>query len=412
MQIEGGGLRCAYPLAKIGELASYVGSGVTPLGGSAAYRAEGIPFIRSQNVHFDGLELSDVAYIDAATHASMSRSEVFGHDVLLNITGASIGRCCVVPASAVPANVNQHVCAIRLDPASSSDARYLYAVLASPIGQMQIDRLNAGGNREGLNYQQIRAFVVPWPSARIRHMIAEVLDAVDETIRKTEEVIAKLQQMKQGLLHDLLTRGIDDNGELRDPERHPEQFKDSELGMRPVAWSISPLGRQVVLQRGFDITVAEQRSGPFPVVSSSGITSYHDVAKVQGPGVVIGRKGKLGGAYYIEGPFWPHDTTLWGKCFFGNLPEFVSLYLRWMRLERFDAATSVPTLNRNFVHPVLVSFPPPPEQFCIVKIARGVDVRLASEEVELSKLRQLKSALADDLLTGRVRVPTSEPPAP
>ncbi len=74
---------------------------------------------------------------------------------------------------------------------------------------------------------------MPLPPLPEQRRIAEILDTLDEAIRKTEQVIAKLQQMKQGLLHDLLTRGIDDNGELRDPERHPEQFKDSPLGRIP-----------------------------------------------------------------------------------------------------------------------------------------------------------------------------------
>ena len=81
----------------------------------------------------------------------------------------------------------------------------------------------------------------PWrlPPLPEQRRIAEILDTLDEAIRKTEQVIAKLQQMKQGLLHDLLTRGIDDNGELRDPDRHPEQFKDSPLGRIPREWEVA-----------------------------------------------------------------------------------------------------------------------------------------------------------------------------
>ena len=79
------------------------------------------------------------------------------------------------------------------------------------------------------------------PPPRTVRCIAEILDTLDEAIRKTEQVIAKLQQMKQGLLHDLLTRGIDDNGELRDPERHPEQFKDSPLGRIPREWRVASI---------------------------------------------------------------------------------------------------------------------------------------------------------------------------
>jgi type I restriction enzyme S subunit len=87
---------------------------------------------------------------------------------------------------------------------------------------------------------QVPIRVPPLPEQR---RVAEILDTLDEAIRKTEQVIAKLQQMKQGLLHDLLTRGIDDNGELRDPDRHPEQFKDSPLGRIPERWEVLPLGQ-------------------------------------------------------------------------------------------------------------------------------------------------------------------------
>ena len=171
----------------------------------------------------------------------MARSEIFPHDVLLNITGASIGRCCFVPHNFRLANVNQHVCAIRLPRPSHEDAVFLASVLASHIGQSQIDRLNAGGNREGLNYQQVRSFVVPWPRPEERKRIAAILEAADEAIAKTEAVIAKLKQVRAGLLYDLLTRGLDGHGQLREPIAHPEQFKDSPMGQIPKDWKSSCL---------------------------------------------------------------------------------------------------------------------------------------------------------------------------
>ncbi len=81
-------------------------------------------------------------------------------------------------------------------------------------------------------------FPVDLPPLPEQRQIAAILDTIDDSIRKTEQVIAKLKQVKQGLLHDLLTRGIDDNGELRDPERHPEQFKDSPRGRIPRGWEM------------------------------------------------------------------------------------------------------------------------------------------------------------------------------
>ncbi|MBI5746036.1 MAG: restriction endonuclease subunit S [Nitrospirae bacterium] len=95
-------------------------------------------------------------------------------------------------------------------------------------------------------------------------------------------------------------------------------------------WRDTTIGEQATLQRGIDITKAEQRSGNIPVISSGGISSYHDTAQVRGPGVVLGRKGVVGSVYYIESDYWPHDTTLWVKDFHGNEPRFVYYFFKQM----------------------------------------------------------------------------------
>lgn len=117
------------------------------------------------------------------------------------------------------------------------------------------------------------------------------------------------------------------------------------------------LGEVLTLQRGFDITRAQQAEGSVPVVSSSGINSYHSVAMVQGPGVVIGRKGTLGTCFFLDRPFWPHDTTLWVKDFKGNDPRFCFYLLKSMNLAKYDVGAANPTLNRNHVH-LLPAFRP------------------------------------------------------
>jgi len=114
----------------------------------------------------------------------------------------------------------------------------------------------------------------------------------------------------------------------------------------------------VFFQRGFDITQAQQTPGPYPVISSSGVTSYHNEFKAHGPGVVIGRKGTLGSVHFSEGDYWPHDTTLWSKDLRSNNPRFVYYYLRTVNLRRFDTGNSNPTLNRNHIHNLPVLIPP------------------------------------------------------
>lgn len=117
------------------------------------------------------------------------------------------------------------------------------------------------------------------------------------------------------------------------------------------------LGEILTLQRGFDITKSEQTDGEIPIVSSSGISSFHNKWKVKGPGVVIGRKGTLGTVHFIQSNYWPHDTTLWIKDFKGNDPRFLNYFLQTLKLENFDVGASNPTLNRNHVHKIKIIFP-------------------------------------------------------
>ncbi len=117
------------------------------------------------------------------------------------------------------------------------------------------------------------------------------------------------------------------------------------------------IGEILTFQRGFDITKKEQTPGEIPIVSSSGVNSYHNKFKVNGPGVIIGRKGTLGTVHYIKDRFWPHDTTLWVKDFKGNNPRFIYYFLKTLHLEAFDTGASNPTLNRNHLHKIKVIFP-------------------------------------------------------
>ena len=201
-----GRIPAEWKLCTVDDIAIHVGSGITPRGGESVYEAGGVLFIRSQNVHFGGLRLDDVAYIPERIHLSMQRSEIWEHDVLLNITGASIGRCCRMPKIGGYANVNQHVCAIRLYDVTEAKAEVLAAILESNIGQRQIAILNAGGNREGLNYQQVRSFLVPWPKIPEEFdRLYRIMEMMNDNLCTWQSSAEKLHALKIGLMQDLLT---------------------------------------------------------------------------------------------------------------------------------------------------------------------------------------------------------------
>lgn len=180
-----------------------VGSGVTPKGGQTAYKSAGRPFMRSQNVGWGELLLDDIAFIDEATHAGFPATEIQADDVLLNITGASIGRSAVADYRIVGGNVSQHVCIIRVDKKEFIPG-YLSQFLLGQQGQSQIDSFQAGGNRQGLNFDQIRSFLTPLPPMlEEQTKIAVFLSSIDALIADQENKTTALQTHKSGLMRQL-----------------------------------------------------------------------------------------------------------------------------------------------------------------------------------------------------------------
>ncbi len=195
-----------WKISKLREHITKIGSGITPRGGSRVYRKEGIPLIRSQNVHFDGLRIEDAAYISEEIDEEMRSSRVHPHDVLLNITGASIGRCTVVPETLHRGNVNQHVCIIR--PTPEINSRYLAAFLSSGRGQNMIHSSHHGLSREGLTFSQIGSFPIPIPTIEEQEKIVRVLTSVNKWIEVQNVSKLSVEKLKKGLMQKLLTGKI------------------------------------------------------------------------------------------------------------------------------------------------------------------------------------------------------------
>lgn len=279
-------------------------------------------------------------------------------------------------------------------------------------------------------FEKIPALRPPFEEQRL---IAQILDTLDDAIRKTEQLVAKLKLVKQGLLHDLLTRGVAENGELRDPERHPEQFKESPLGRIPREWGLSlvrnagqvQLGRQRAPQ--FE-TGRNQR--PYLRVANvyDGWIDYSDIRCMNftpkeqehyalNPGDVLLNEGQSidlvgrSAIYEEEAGAYCFQNTLIrfradkGRCF----PEYArALFKFWLDQGRFmmvaRQTTSVAHLGADRFAGMLLALPPLDEQARITALLKALQGRLREESTGIAKLRLLKAGLMDDLLTGRVRV--------
>ena len=212
------------------------------------------------------------------------------------------------------------------------DADFLYFLEWSdhvmPIAKTLVS--GSTPSRQRVDPKSFYRLQVPLPPLPEQKKIAHILSTVQRAIEVQERIIQITTELKKTLMHKLFTEGT-----------HGEPQKQTEIGPIPESWEVNRFDAFCILQRGFDITKKQQRPGKIPVVSSGGIASYHNEAKVKGPGVMIGRKGSLGTVHYIPTDYWPHDTTLWVKDFKGHDPRFTSYLLETLDLKRFDTEQQI-----------------------------------------------------------------------
>lgn len=188
--------------ARIGEICSKTGSGSTPRGGKDVYKARGVPFLRSQNVYDDGLRLNDVAFIDDKTHLSMQGTRVLPGDLLLNITGGSMGRCCRVPGDFAEANVSQHVAIIRVAIKGMED--FLHLLILSPYFQAFIFDEQTGAGRGGLPKNRMDRIVVALPPLEEQRRIVAKVHLLMSLCARLESGVVAGEAARQHLLNSLI----------------------------------------------------------------------------------------------------------------------------------------------------------------------------------------------------------------
>lgn len=231
------------------------------------------------------------------------------------------------------------------------------------------------------------------PAKRLQQKIAATLTAYDELIENNQRRIALLEKMAEEIYREWFVR-----------LRFPGHDKVKVVKGVPDGWRNQKFGQFCQLQRGFDLTDAEVELGPYPVIASTSIKTYHSQYKVEPPVITTGRSGSLGEVLFVNTRAWPHNTALYVKNFFGNSAFLVYYTLKNMRLENFNAGAGVPTLNRNHLNgiPIIVPSKEIQNQF------DGVVSKL-HEQAELlrsanQKLTETRDTLLPRLISGKLSV--------
>lgn len=384
--------------------------------------ARGVPMIRGQDYSSGTVRADDLYYVDPRLAASFSRASVRGGDLLISIVGY-VGTVAEVPNDLDGANLTQTTArvAVRED----IKGRYFLHYLKSHYFEGEVKRFTKGSAQPGLNLADVAVMRVVYPrDASDRATIAKVLDTLDITIHQTEAIVEKLKQVKQGLLHDLLTRGIDANGELRPPQSQAAHlYMNSPLGWIPHKWRVLPVSELGELVTGSTPPSHEKKAwgAGLPFITPGDVVEdqpIHDsnrsvsedgrrfVRVLPSRSVVVTCIGILGrvGITSTEACTNQQINALITSS--EVQPEFAALAIRRNRnqLQVVAGLQVIPIVNKSEFGRMVIPIPSREEQSEIVRRLHALDSRLLTELLTMKKMLSQKSGLMDDLLTGRVRV--------
>ena len=273
--------------------------------------------------------------------------------------------------------------------------RFLYYLLRPQLERLQT--LSTGAATKFLTLSILKNIELLLPDIEVQRRIASLLSAYDDLIENNTRRIAILEEMARRIYEEWFVH-------FRFPGHEQVKMVESELGLIPEGWETCRLDDVLVLQRGFDLPRQSRTDGPFPIISATGEGGTHSEFKVKGPGVVTGRSGSLGTVMYIEGDFWPLNTTLWVKKFKVGSPLYAYNVLRSIDLTGFNSGAAVPTLNRNDIHGLTVLRP---DANCLTSFDEvALPMMRLKKRLELknANLRATRDLLLPKLISGELDV--------
>jgi type I restriction enzyme S subunit len=294
----------------------------------------------------------------------------------------------------VPSFTNQQINAVVVDEAEH-DPFFIYHLISTLRDDL---RLMAGGAATPIiNKSAFSDMEITVPSLPIQRRIAGILSAYDALIENNQRRIKILEEMARRLYREWFVY-------FRFPGHEGCRLVESSLGEIPEGWEVGRLDEVLVLQRGFDLPKSDRVDGSVPIYAATGVTGFHDTAKVGPPGLVTGRSGSIGEVLYVQEDFWPLNTALWVKDFPRSEPLYAYYLLSSLDLKQFNSGAAVPTLNRNDIHGIQVLIPSQDLQQHFQYVAGSLLSQVRAHSLQINNLRRTRDLLLPRLLSGQIDV--------
>lgn len=372
-------------MTRLGDVCEKIGSGATPRGGKEAYKDAGIPIIRSQNIHDWVFQPDGLAFLDDEQAESLSNVEVRSNDVLLNITGDSVARACIVPSERIPARVNQHVAIVRAG--KEINPTYLLASLQSKKTTL-LSLASSGATRNALTKRMIENLDIDLPSREIQDSIAQVLDSIQYKITLNNRLNDYLEQLVDGKFQELFG-GLNFNATLSD-------VAEITMGQSPAGSSYNEEGAGIIFYQGrgeFGWRFPKRR---LYTTEPKRLACEGDVLmSVRAP------VGDLNVAF---------ENCCIGRglaAIHSETPSFALYLMRFLKpqLEAYNGEGTVfGSINGKALKSLEVALPSHNEVMQFESFAASIDALIRSNENETRKLNNLRNYLLPKLMSGEIDV--------
>ena len=377
-----------------------IGSGSTPKGGSTVYIESGTSLIRSQNVYNLSFEYNGLTHITEDAANKLKGVTILNDDILLNITGDSVARTCIVPENVLPARVNQHVAIIRPN-CEKMNSRFLNYYLASPRMQAHMLSLavGKGASRNAMTKQMIENFDVPCPPISTQHRIATILSRYDSLIENYQKQIKLLEEAAQRLYKEWFV-------DLHFPGHETTKIVDG----IPEGWEKMPVDSIYSIRYGKNLSTKLITSeGKYPVYGANGVIGYYDKFNCSEQVVLITSRGNGSGdvlmtyhkdAFITNNSFIVSPLKDYSYC---QVP-FTYLFLKNAHFRAVRTGAAQPQLTNQSIHTVDVVLP---SKVIIIEYCDKVsnsNKKIIVLRNQIRLLTEARNRLLPKLMSGEIQV--------
>ena len=382
---------------RLGDVCTKIGSGATPSGGKEAYKGGDYHLIRSQNILDFAFSKDGLASINDEQANKLKNVEIIQGDVLLNITGDSVARCCIVPSEILPARVNQHVAIIRPRKEELDNNYLLYYLQYYKRQLLQI--ASAGATRNAITKAMIENLILPCPkNLADQRRIASILSSLDRKIELNNKINADLEEMAQAIFKNWFV----DFEPFKDGK-----FVDSELGMIPEGWKVGTLGELCNFKRGKNLLTKNAIDEGVPVVAGGLEPScYHNVANTGAPVITVSGSGANAGfmrMYHV--PVWASDCSFIDISCENFYFVYCFLKVNSKLLKHAQTGAVQPHVKPSDIHDFELVIPDKESIYDFQDKVKPFFDKIASIQKENSRLSLLRDTLLPRLMSGEIELP-------